>query len=45
MVDPPARGRGDRGLGMKRDAEPRRVQHRQVVGAVADRQRLVEPQP
>ncbi len=36
MIDAPARRGGDRRLGVKGDAEPGRVQHRQVVGAVAD---------
>ena len=40
MVDPPSRGRGDDRLGMKRDADAGGRQHRQIIGAVADRHRL-----
>ena len=40
----PARGGGDRRLGVKGDAEPGGRQHRQIVGAVADRERLGERQ-
>ena len=45
MVDPPARRGGDRGLGAKGDAEPGGLQHRQIVGAVADRECLPKRQP
>ncbi len=47
MRDAGMRGRGDRGLGAKGDAESRCAEHRQVIGAVADRQRLrrVEAEP
>jgi tRNA dimethylallyltransferase len=40
MVEPPAGGPGDRGLGAERDPDPGGGQHRQVVGAVADGDRL-----
>ena len=40
MVETPARGGGDRGFGAKGDAEAGGGQHRQIVGAVADRDRL-----
>ncbi len=39
MVDAPARGGGDGGLGTERDAEPGYRQHCQIIGAVADRER------
>ncbi len=45
MVDPPARRRGDRGLRAKGDAEPGGGEHRQIVGAVANRERLAEGDP
>ncbi len=41
MVETPARGGGDRRLGAEGDAEPGSGQHRDVVGAVADRDRLL----
>ncbi len=40
MVETPARGGGDRRLGAKGDAEPGGLQHGEVVGPVADRDRL-----
>jgi tRNA dimethylallyltransferase len=40
MVEPPAGRTGHRGLGAERDPDPGGCQHRQVVGPVADRDRL-----
>ena len=44
MFDPGAGDGGDGGLGVKGDAEPRFFQHREIVGAVADGQRLLRRQ-
>ncbi len=40
MVETPARGGRDRRLGAEGDAEPGGGQHREIVGAIADRDRL-----
>ena len=40
MVDPRGGGGGDRGLGVVGDAEAGRLDHAEVVGAVADHQRV-----
>ena len=40
MVDPRRRGGGDRGLGVVGDAETCVLDHVEIVGAVADRQRI-----
>ena len=40
MIDPRRGRRGDRGLGVVGDAEARLLDHAEVVGAVADHQRV-----
>ena len=40
VVDPRRRGRGDRRLGVVGDAQAGMLDHAEVVGAVADRQRV-----
>lgn len=40
VLDPPGRGGGNRGLGVEGDTEAGGLQHRQIVGAVADGKRL-----
>ena len=40
VIEAPAGGGGNARLGMERDAEPGSGQHGQIVGAVADRERL-----
>jgi tRNA dimethylallyltransferase len=42
MIDPPSRGGGHHGLGLKRDADAGRGEHRQIIGAVADCHRLFQ---
>jgi hypothetical protein len=44
MVDADRSGFGDLGLGVERDAQSRRLEHFQIIGSVADRQRLVKRQ-
>ena len=41
MIDPRLRGGGDRGLGVIGDAEAGGLQHGEIIGAVADGQRVL----
>ena len=45
MVDARVGGRRDLGLGAVGDAEAGRLQHREIVGAVADGERVVKRRP
>src|SRR4051794_33066933 len=45
VLDPRIRGGGGGGLGVVGDAEAGRLEHRNVVGAVADRERVPDLQP